>query len=194
MATLDPSAVWTALNSPFALWFLSSVVIAGITTAFTLYKKNQNDRSEKAANARRLNTELGNRIAEGLVALGLDHKRIDNGKTYYQGSIYCEALTYLNNRVLDGKNVLDFSTYPDFRWRSFRSLIFELSAVAAPSEIPALRNANLTYEKLVDLADQASLAEDYSQPPNVDKTVSAIKESTAILEALQKYSPWKSQL
>jgi hypothetical protein len=194
MATLDQSTVWSALNSPFALWFLSSVVIAGLTTVFTLYNKSQNDRSEKAANARRLNTEIGNRIADGIITKRLDKTRIESGKTFYPGAVYCNTLSYLNNRVTDDNKPLDFSTYPDYQSRSFRSLIFELGTVVAQSELPKLRKANLTYEKLVDLADQACIADDYSQPPDMGKTLSAVNDSATILEHLQSYTPWKSQL
>jgi hypothetical protein len=194
MATLDQSTVWTVLNSSFALWFLSSVVITGMTTIYTLYKKKQTDQSEQAANARRLNTEMGNRIAEGIIAMHLDRKRIEHGKTFYPGAVYCEALLYLNNRVTADNKALDFSTYPDYRWRSFRSLIFELSAVVARSDIPALRTANSTYEKLVDLADDTCMVENYSQPPDMGKTLNAAKESATILESLRTYRPWKSRL
>lgn len=194
MATLDQSTVWSVLNSSFALWFLSSVVIAGITTVFTLYKKKQNDQSEKTANARRLNIEMGNRIAEGMVAMHLDQKRIEHGKIFHPGAVYCEALSYLNNRVTADHKPLDFSTYPDYRSRSFRSLIFELGAVVDQSDIPELKKAKLSYEHLEDLADNTCMVEDYSQPPDMSKTLSAAKDSAAILEHLQTYPPWKSQL
>jgi hypothetical protein len=185
---------WSVLNSSFALWFLSSVVIAGLTAAVTTYQKSQSEHMQKADIQRHLNTEIGTRIAEGLVALRLDIKRIESGKVFFPSAVYTEAISYLDNRVTDGRKLLDFSTYPEYRLRSFRSLIFELSAVVEQSELPGLRQAEVTYGKLVALADHAALGENYSEPPDMSKSSSAVKESILILEQLQKNPFWKAQL
>jgi hypothetical protein len=195
MDSPTPTTVWSVLNSAFALWFLSSVVIAGLTTVYTLYQKNRTEKTDQAGHRRRLNIEIGNRIAGGLIALRLDRQRIAGGSVYYAGAIYGEALSYLNNRVMDGANRLDFSIYPEYRWQSFRPLLFDLSAFVAPSELPDLRNADATYAKLEDLADRACIAESGStQPPNASQTLSAVEDAILILQQLQMHPSWKTQL
>jgi hypothetical protein len=195
MDSPSPTTLWSVLNSAFALWFLSSVVVAGLTTALTLYQKNRTEKTEKAEHRRRLNIEIGNRIAGGLIALRLDRQRIASGSAYYAGAIYGEALSYLNNRVMDGSNRLDFSIYPEYRWQSFRPLLFDLSAFVTQSELPDLRKADATYAKLEDLTDRACIAENGStQTPEASQTLSAVEDSILILQHLQAYPSWKNQL
>lgn len=186
---------WSLLNSSFALWFLSSVVLASLTAAITMHQRSHADQMQKAEVQRRLNTEIGSRVAEGLVALRLDLKRIESGKKYFAGSIYTEAASYLDNRVTDGQKSLDVSIYPEYQKRGFRSLIFELGGVVEQSAFPMLRDAQANYKRLIDLSDQASVEEDYSQPPP-DKNVTraAILKSIETLEHLQDNSFWQHQL
>jgi hypothetical protein len=83
---------WSVLNSSFALWFLSSVVIASLTTVVTMYQKSHSEQMQKTDIQRRLNMEISSRIAEGLVALHLDQKRIEGGKAFFASAISNEAL------------------------------------------------------------------------------------------------------
>lgn len=192
---LAKSTLWTVLNSSFALWFLSSVVLAGITAAFARYQKNQSARTQKTATQEHLNTEISSRIADGVIAMRLEQKRVDNGKVYWSSAMYGEARSYMDNRFAgaDGK-VLDFSIYPEYQGRRFRSLIVEFSAVAMPSMLPALREAQAAYTKLEELADRTSLDEDYSKDPDRAPCLAAIKESCEVLERLQANPFWRSPL
>lgn len=186
---------WSVLNSSFALWFLSSVVIGGLTAAVTMYQKSHSERMQKNSIQMRLNTEIGNRISEDLVALRLDTKTMESGKVFFESAIYNQAISYLDNKVTNYNNkLLDFSIYPEYRSRSFRSLIYELSTVIERSDLPELQQAETTYKKLVALSDQVALREDRSKPPDKSKCDSAVKQSISILEQLQKSSFWQAQL
>lgn len=186
--------LWSLLNSTFTLWFLSSVVLAGLTAVITMHQKSHSEQMHKADIQRRLNTEIGSRIAESLDAMRLDLKRIESGQAYYAGSIYNEALSYLDNRVTYGPKLLDFSIYPDYKMRGFRSLIFELTFVVEQSTLPMLREAEAAYKRLEDLADQAPLGADYSKPPEKNVSLGAVKKTKEILDLLQANSFWRVQL
>lgn len=188
--------LWSVLNSSFALWFLSSIVIAGLTAVVTIHQKNHSEYMQKTDIKRRLNTEITSRIKEALEALHLDIKRIDGGNVYPASSIYNEALHYLDNNVTDGQKLFDFSIYPEYRSRRFRSLIFELSPIVEKSELPQLRQAEATYKQLEKLADQAAIQETSSMHLPSDKFVSlnAAKGSILILKQLQTNDFWQAQL
>ena len=139
----EGSQLWKILNSSFALWFLSSVVVGTLTALVARYQKDQSERAQKATVERRLNTEISSRLADGLVAMRLDHKRVtEKSNVYFASAMYNEAIYYLDNRVTDNdKNPLDFSVYPEYKHRRFRSLLFELSAVAEHRAMHALHEA-----------------------------------------------------
>lgn len=185
--------LWSILNSSFAVWFLSSVVVAGITAAFAKYQKSHSARAQKNDIQRRLQTEIGSRIAEGLIAMRLEIKRIDNGQTYWASDMYREALFYLDNEVRDNTTVLDFSIYPEYRFRKLRSLIFELAAVSEKSASTQLSATREGYTKLIDLVDTTPMGEDYSKSPDMSATLDAVKKAIEILEGLQANSLWQTQ-
>jgi hypothetical protein len=185
---------WSILNSSFALWFLSSVVVAGITAAFAKYQKNHSARMQKNEIQRRIQTEVSSRIAEGLIAMRLDLKRIDKGQAFWATSIYNEALSYLDNQVTDGTKILDFSSYSEYRFRKLRSLLFELTSVAEKSAHTQLSAIKERYAKLIELADVTSMGEDYSKSPDMSVTLDAVKKATEILESLQANALWQAQL
>jgi hypothetical protein len=186
--------LWPLLNSSFAVWFLSSVVLAGLTAAIARYQKGHRAQAQRAEIERRLNTEIGSRITESLVAMHLDLKRIKNGQAFFASGVYSEALSFLDNNATYETKALDFSIYPEYRWRSGRSLIFELSAVSNRSALPALRGAKASYTHLIEMADEAALGENPSQPPDMNASLDAVKKSIEILEQLQANSFWHAQL
>ena len=180
------------LNTPFALWFLSSVVVAGLGTLYTRNQNNNSERVRKAEIERRLNIEISSRISDALVALRLEQTRIGAGQANVASAMYKEAWRYLENRVYDQDgNWMDWGVYPEYQRRSFRSLIFELSAVVEPSTLPSLQEAKAGYEQLMDLADQAALGEDESKPL---PPLAAARKAIEILERLQANPFWRAEL
>jgi hypothetical protein len=185
--------LWSLLNSSFALWFLSSVVLSGLTGAVTWYQRWNNERLRRAEVERRLNVEISSRIFDGLDELRLDQKRIENGSIIPVLTGYMYGVNYLDNRVTYNTETYDFSVYPEYKQRKFRSLIFELSEVVNPSALPALRNAEANYRQLVNLAGQETLRNNESQPFDKSASLDAIKNSNDILEQLQKSPLWHAQ-
>jgi hypothetical protein len=184
--------LWTLLNSSFALWFLSSVLVGGLTAAVTKYQKRYAERMRVLDLRRRLKTEISSRIADGLVALHLEEKRIVKGAAYYALTIYNQTISYLDNHVTSEGKLLDFSIYPEYRPRRFRSLIIELSALAEPATLAALSEAQQGFAQLVELADQVSTTEDYSKPADESAGLEAARKSIESLNRLQANPCWQS--
>ena len=185
--------LWTFLNSGLGVWFLTSVVVGGFTYLFSRYQKSSKEESRKAEIRNRLNLEISTRIAEGLIALRLDSKRLEKGTDYWVTYIYNEAINYLDNRVtyeLENKTLTpDFSIYPEYKQRSFRSLTFELGALADESMFPTLREGRAIYKRLVELADEVN-----QTTLDKDAARAAFKTSIEMLERLQANSFWQQPL
>ena len=180
---------WSVLNSSFALWFLSSVVVSGLTAAVALYQKRHSAQKQRINLQTRLTTEISYRINNSLVAIRLDVKRVNAGNLYAQGWIYDEALSYLNNRVYSEKQLLDFSIHQDYKTRRFLSLVFELRSTVGAALLPALREAQNAYAAIEALADDAAI-----ENPVQDKagTLRAIGQSIEQLERLRDNEGWKN--
>src|SRR5258708_32076969 len=104
---------WLLINSSFALWFLSSVVLAGLTGWFESYQSRHNERIKKTEIVRRLDTEIGNRMSQALAGLRLDEQRIKQKPSFLPRSIYTNVLLYLDNSFINDRSYpRDFSTIP----------------------------------------------------------------------------------
>jgi hypothetical protein len=152
--------IWTFLNSSFALWFLSSVVLASLTAAVTSYQAKHREQSRKAEIERRLDTEISSRIGLTLRVVRLEQAKIAHGDAQPPGTAYGTAESYLDNSFPNTS--WDFSIYPEYKARTFRSLVFELTSIADPSERFDPKEAIMTYDKLMDLGSRANRAEDES--------------------------------
>jgi hypothetical protein len=120
--------------------------------AYASHERSQTAQAQKVEITRRLDTEISNRIAEALAGSRDDVARIEQGASYSPQAIYSNTVGYLDNFFIsDPSNPRDFSIYPEYRSRSFRSLIFELSTVVDSSELPDLREALGGYEQLAHL-------------------------------------------
>jgi hypothetical protein len=132
---------------------LSSVVLASWTGWFANYQSRRDKQIRNAETVQRLDTEIGNRAYEALAGLLIDEKRIQRNPEFGPTAIYTNIVSYLDNSfAIDPSKVRDFSIYPDYRSRSFRSLVLELNFLVGPSERPELKDALAGYEKIADLA------------------------------------------
>jgi hypothetical protein len=144
---------WSLLNSSFALWFLSSVVLASLTGWFANYESRRNEENKKVETVRRLDTEIANRMSQALAGLHLDEQRIKQHPTFPPMAIYGNIVLYLDNSFAHNhSNPRDFSIYPEYRNRSFRSLTIELNSLVDSSARIDLKEALAAYEELADLA------------------------------------------
>lgn len=128
-------------------------------------------------------TELSNRVIEALDGLRLDEVGIKKGTDFLPKSIYSNAVLYLNNSL-----EYDFSIYPEYRQRTFRSLIIELSAIESPSAQPRLKETVAAFEKLVDLAsvrfDFAQEPKQQQVPHEQEKELEAVRDARDLLRTI----------
>jgi len=174
--------LWSLVNSTFGVWLLSSVVLGGLTFAYTMYQQQSAEKMRKAQAERRLKEEISGRVSNGLATMRQNGRRIERGE---QGrtmvAVYNEAISFLNNRVTYDSYSYDFSTYPEYKERNFQSLTIELGTLAGQSRLAALR---ASYDQLADLSDEAEKETVFHKDTSLD----AVKKSIEILEQLQANS------
>ncbi|MGH8427839.1 MAG: hypothetical protein ACRES7_07650 [Gammaproteobacteria bacterium] len=149
-----PQRLGAWLNSAFALWLLSSILLTGLTAAYTAYQNHHAEQLRRAETEQRLDTEISGRMSDALAALQDFKSQLQNG-TWTQGlsDTYGLVPNYLDNNACCPR--VDLSTYPEYRSRNFRSLLFELSAVVNPAALPKLEGALKGYMHFRDLATNA---------------------------------------
>ncbi|HEY6908484.1 MAG TPA: hypothetical protein VI356_03880 [Myxococcales bacterium] len=173
--------VWLVLNSAFSLWFFSSVVLAGLTAAVAAHQRSRDERNRNETLRRRLVTEIDGRILEAIEGMHVDEKRIEAGQYFPASSIYAQAAAYLDNFFRnDPSNPRDFSTYPEFAQRTFRSLISELRSVQDPKGL----------DEVVELFKQLAVGGSVegnapTGKPTREETETAIKRSIQVLQRLR---------
>jgi hypothetical protein len=147
---------WSFLNSKFGLLVLSSVVLASVTAKFNDWREAAARRAAVRETVRRLDTEIGGRLEEALVAMRVDSMRIARGVTWDPSGVYSDAWQYLDNAFHFAEARNDFSIFPDLSHRKFRSLVIELARslqAADTTAIPDLRLAMAGYRELTDSGD-----------------------------------------
>jgi len=70
---------WSALNSSFVLWILSSVVLSSLTAGYTVYKNWHAKAEEKIKLENKLDTEISYHIYQSLSRLKSDEDRLNKG-------------------------------------------------------------------------------------------------------------------
>lgn len=186
--------IWSLLNSSFALWFLSSVVLGSLTAAVTRFNARTARESQRAEVQRRLNTEISSRIQASLATMRVEEQRVERGQQSHPSWEYSTAWHYLNNTFTYDGAPVDFSIYPEYQKRSFQSLVYELSTLADSDTLPAIQDAQRTFQNLEQLADQAEVGDNQSAPSDKDATLAAIRKSIEILQHLQANSFWQTSL
>ncbi len=178
------SQIWAVLNSSFVLWLLSSVIVSGITATYAIYQQRQKDASRVEETRRKLDTEILSRIDQALAGLKITAHEVSS-MDYGAREIYENVFNVLDNSYLASKpeNSRDLSVIPEFRTRTFRSLVWELRSVVEQSEASELDAVLSVYEELADLASV-----DSPGAPNV-----AIEKSQGLLKRCVEVSRWKRQ-
>ncbi len=167
--------LWSMLNSSFVLWFLSSVVIAGVTTTFAAYQSSRDKKLAETERERRLDLEISNRIYSALKGLTFDRVRAEQGEPFSRADSYSNAQSYLDNSWITTSGHQDFSVFPEFKSRTFRSLVIELTSSVDPPLKKPLADVFKDYEQIVDLSTPTE-----RRPKALDK-----QQTLAVLASLE---------
>jgi hypothetical protein len=159
---------------------LSSVLLGGLTFLYGTLQQHRAENTRKNDSARRLKVEISGRVSNGIATMRQNARRIERGeKSWTKFDYYSEATNFLDKRVNVNDYGYDFSTYPEYKKRSFRDLPFELGTLADQSELAALQEARASNERLADLADDAENESDVSK----EKLLNAVnKKAIEIFE------------
>ena len=184
---------WLLLNSSFTIWALSSVVVASLTAAFTAHQRSHAEQLQKAEIVRRLDTEISNRIVNALIGSHIEKGQIGKATWAYTPQwIYNDTVSYLDNFFrTNAQNPRDFSIFPEYRDRTFPSLILELSRVVDRSALPELREALAGYEKLATVASDCSKE---AMTKDKSKVLNAVTDSMEILNREVMKPRWQPRM
>jgi hypothetical protein len=127
--------IWSLLNSPFGLWFLSSVVLAGLLFAINSLQQSEKERSEVRQTINSLALELQERFSVSATA-------IEKGSS---NNSYSVAIGRLNQAT---------EIFPKFRNRSFASLLQELALVVVKSKKAPVEAARKSAMDLAAIANE----------------------------------------
>lgn len=184
-------SLWSLVNSAFGLWLLSSVLLTGLTTAYTGYRNQREQQLKKEETENRLNTEINGRMFEALKGLAAYQNAIRDRKLGPPNDVYGTVVSYLDNSyVYDSKSRQDLSIYPEFQKRNFQSLLIELSSLGEAERI----RAHQAFDDYMRLKDRAS-KDDTSKGPDeqMRACLEAVSYSQQVLKGLMK-GPWQPAL
>jgi hypothetical protein len=126
---------------------------------------------------------------EGQVVIAVN---IEKGVFYSPQTVYNCAVSYLDNFFrTDPHNPRDFSIYTEYRDRTFRSLIFELSTIIDSPRLHDLQEALAAYKKL------SVLASDYSteaMTQDKGKSLDALTNWNKLMKPLLMMPHWLSPM
>ncbi|HMB68024.1 MAG TPA: hypothetical protein VKU85_01890 [bacterium] len=117
------------LNRPFTLWFLSSIVVAGLSLLYTQWEEGREERERTTAEIARLDIELNERIVRCM-------RRLESAE---RGVGLREAWGRLNE---------DSALFPQYRDRTFDSLLFALKALVPQEEKGTIDQVRRAYGDL----------------------------------------------
>src|SRR5215468_1449797 len=81
---------WRALNTPFVLWVLSSILVASFGWAFSTFQASRDAKSRNLESSRKLDTEIANRIQGALSLVDGLEEEIKSGEVSYSDSYIFE--------------------------------------------------------------------------------------------------------
>jgi hypothetical protein len=168
-----PSRMWAYVNSPIALWALSSVIVALISFAYSKHLDSVKKEEERNERSQKLEAEINNRRNETLKFLKYFKART-NGAKYYDDPrfLYKEAVTFM-----DGKNDPDFpafqsALYQEFKQENLNALLTELEKVSE-TKATDIKSLRTKYDALASLYSQTEdrPAKDPNNPTKEEKRI-----------------------
>lgn len=133
--------LWSLMNSGFALWFLSSIVVGLFGWLYSNYQAHIIEQARERELRRKIINEVSHRATESLLVLMDARNKIDERDPDPPRVIFLRI-----SAILDGKDKSNInSIYPEYRDRSFLSLLAELNSVVSEKGKKYLGNAQELY-------------------------------------------------
>jgi hypothetical protein len=132
--------VWSLLNNPFSIWFLSTVVIGLLTFAYSAHQERLRASARLSETLQKLDTEIAGRIRGSLIALETTQQSIASHRLYSSRmGIFGVVVKALGD---------EFSSYPEYRTRDLGSLLIETGPMVPSQERAAVAGALAAYQEL----------------------------------------------
>jgi hypothetical protein len=130
--------VWRLLNSPFTIWFLSSVVLTSLSWGYSKWKTNEETKKENQEYIAKLDYEIYNRIQY----VELTYIALLNNDSND------EAKKMIINNFINSPST-SWILYYGFKERNFKSLLIELHEKVSDTEKAPLKKAISLFDNLV---------------------------------------------
>jgi hypothetical protein len=140
--------LWSLANTSFSIWFLSTIVVGFVTWSYSSVQERARSNASKAETVQKLDTELAGRVQGALATMQALQRRLE-AKAYFEtrSATFGEAVDALGRAN---------SIYPEYRERSFGSLVLELQRLLPASDQPPLRMAQAGYRELKFTAESGN--------------------------------------
>lgn len=176
---------WHVINSPLAMWVLSTVVVGVVTLLYTKHQSSVRLAEERAATARKLEAEVGSRRNETLKALSdLKGKLGRNAEDCYEPRwIYAKAVALLNGGDEELKTVRPVY-HPEFKEKRFTDLLDALEQ-SSPNN-PAAAKWRSKFAELEALYSRTSDAPCALPPSEADKksSLDGVSKAEEIIDSM----------
>jgi hypothetical protein len=157
--------LWSFMNSGFALWVLSSIVVGLFGWMYSNYQAHNIEQAQQRELKRKIINEMSHRATESLSVLVDARTKIDQRDPDSPRVIFLRI-----SEMFDGKNKSNInSIYPEYRDRSFLSLIAELNSVVSEEDKKYLVKAQDVY--FIDLRVASKDAAEFQADDDVEKRV-----------------------
>jgi hypothetical protein len=140
--------LWDLANKPFVLWSLSSLVLGLIGWMYTNYQAYILEQAQHRQLKQKILNEIISRAMESLLFLSDERAKEGQRGSDFPRVIYLRILDTFNNKDQSNTN----SIYPEYRDRSYLSLITELSSVVSYEDKKYIANAQDLYYEVKILA------------------------------------------
>ncbi len=176
--------LWKLLNSSFALWFLSTIVVGVVTFLYSSITRNDEKNDYNREIIRKLNLEISSRLKASINFLEMQKRTIERAAELYEQDTIKSALSlrehypykYISKGEMfhnvDGMVNRGFSIFPEYANRNLLSLLFELESLTTKKEKKELiKNAIKGCENIEDSTsiENKNL---YSASPQLTKDLS----------------------
>lgn len=133
--------LWEAVNKPFVLWSLSTILVGLISLAYTTREAQKKEQSQKKDAINKIDLEISNRIGGSLKYLD---KLPQDGQPPDPDDMFQAVFSYLDNN----KGFYAAILYPEYKDTGFQALVTDLKGRVSVDEQQNLDKALKAYDDL----------------------------------------------
>lgn len=179
--------IWKLLNTSFALWFLSTVIVGLVTLSYSSFKSTEEKKTANLELERKLNLEISFRLQNSIIYIHSLEKDIKDSTLYFsKGGVAKRVLEKINN-------VGSEYTSPEFKERNFISLLYELRSITNNNQLAELVKSIDGYKRIynISIKEFETFDDDKLSEKKFNEVVDSINEIQKIIEKEIMAEKWK---